>query len=110
MVNQRLSRDFPQTADSLTLVNPSLGSLLHADVRQASGNFQLKLGWIVALPPRLLAARAHEYNPAIKILLTSGYDAEVAAERDSTGSSFKVLRKPYRQADLARALCDTLEA
>ena len=46
----------------------------------------------------------------MKVLLTSGYDAERATGQDTTGSDLKVLRKPYRQADLARALRDVLEA
>ena len=57
-----------------------------------------------------LAARAREHDPSIKILLTSGYDAEVAAEQDSTGSDFRVLRKPYRQSELARTLREVLDA
>ena len=56
-----------------------------------------------------LAARAREHMPGIKVLLTSGYDAERAAEQDTTGSDFNVLRKPYRQADLARVLREVLE-
>ncbi len=57
-----------------------------------------------------LAARARERIPGMKVLLTSGYDAERAAEQDTTGSNVRVLRKPYRQTDLARALRDALEA
>ena len=56
-----------------------------------------------------LASRARTHKPAIKVLLTSGYDAELAAEQDTTGSDFRVLRKPYRQADLARVLREVLE-
>jgi hypothetical protein len=44
----------------------------------------------------------------VKVLLTSGYDAEVASAQDTTGSELKVLRKPYKQADLARALREVL--
>ena len=57
-----------------------------------------------------LAARAREQFPSIRILLTSGYDANLAAEQDTTGSNLKVLRKPYRQADLAHAVREALEA
>ena len=57
-----------------------------------------------------LAARARKHNPGIKVLLTSGYDAELAAKQNTTGSELQVLRKPYGQADLARALREVLEA
>jgi hypothetical protein len=43
-----------------------------------------------------------------KILLTSGYDAEMASAQDTTASDLKVLRNPYRQADLARVLGEIL--
>ena len=52
-----------------------------------------------------LAARARRHNPRIKVLLTSGYEAEPTAARE-----LQVLRKPYGQADLARALREVLEA
>ena len=56
-----------------------------------------------------LAARARKHNPGIKVLLTSGYDAELAAKQNTTGSELPVLRKPYAQADLARALREVLD-
>jgi PAS domain S-box-containing protein len=55
-----------------------------------------------------LAQRAKERHPSIKVLLTSGYDAEQAAAQASTRSELRVLRKPYKQADLANALCAVL--
>ena len=57
-----------------------------------------------------LAARVRDHFPSIKILLTSGYDAKLAAEQDTTGSDLKVLRKPYRQADLGHAVREALES
>jgi CheY-like chemotaxis protein len=57
-----------------------------------------------------LAALARERSPLIKILLTSGYDAELAAAQDTTASSLRVLHKPFRQADLARALREVLDS
>ena len=57
-----------------------------------------------------VATRARERIPGMKVLLTSGYDAEHAAEQDTTASNVRVLRKPYRQTDLARALREALEA
>jgi CheY-like chemotaxis protein len=55
-----------------------------------------------------LAQHARRRLPAVKVLLTSGYDAEVASAQDTTGNDLKVLRKPYKQADLARALREVL--
>jgi PAS domain S-box-containing protein len=57
-----------------------------------------------------LARQATQRNPAIKVLLTSGYDAEAASAQDTTDSQLRVLRKPYKQADLARALREVLAA
>ena len=62
------------------------------------------------LPGYELAARVRELFPSIRVLLTSGYDANLAAEQDTTGSNLKVLRKPYRQADLAHAVCEALDS
>jgi PAS domain S-box-containing protein len=56
-----------------------------------------------------LAQHARQRLPAVKVLLTSGYDAEVASAQDTTGSALRVLRKPYKQADLARALQEVLK-
>jgi PAS domain S-box-containing protein len=55
-----------------------------------------------------LADRARERFPSIKVLLTSGYDAESASAEESTASNLKVLRKPYKQVELARAIRETL--
>jgi PAS domain S-box-containing protein len=56
-----------------------------------------------------LARHAKQRLPAVKVLLTSGYDAEVASAQDTTGSDLRVLRKPYKQADLARAIREVLK-
>jgi CheY-like chemotaxis protein len=55
-----------------------------------------------------LAQHARQRLPSAKMLLTSGYDAEIASAQDTTGSGLRVLRKPYKQADLARALREVL--
>ena len=55
-----------------------------------------------------LALFARQHHPSVRILLTSGYDAEQQATSGSAVSDLKVLRKPYNQADLARALRDIL--
>ena len=56
-----------------------------------------------------LARSAKARFPSIKILLTSGYDAELASSRDAEGGDLKLLRKPYKQADLARAMREALD-
>jgi CheY-like chemotaxis protein len=57
-----------------------------------------------------LASHARKRIPSLKVLLTSGYDAGLASEQDTTGSDLRVLRKPYKQAELARALREVLGA
>jgi DNA-binding NarL/FixJ family response regulator len=56
-----------------------------------------------------LARLTKERYPEVRILLTSGYDAEPASAQDPARSELKVLRKPYKQGDLARALREVLE-
>lgn len=54
-----------------------------------------------------LAQRARELRPGLKVLLTSGYSAEALAPAgDRYGAP---LKKPYRKAELARRLRDTLD-
>lgn len=55
-----------------------------------------------------LGSRARITSPTTKILLTSGYDSEFASGLNSTESVFRLLRKPYKQAELAQALRDCL--
>jgi CheY-like chemotaxis protein len=55
-----------------------------------------------------LACQARERIPSLKVLLTSGYDAGLSLAQDTTGSDLRVLRKPYKQAELARALREVL--
>jgi PAS domain S-box-containing protein len=50
-----------------------------------------------------------EHRPGLKILLTSGFVAEIAKREDAAGDSPKVLRKPYNRAELAVALRDVLD-
>jgi PAS domain S-box-containing protein len=57
-----------------------------------------------------LARQVRRKFPQMKILLTSGYDAELAAAQDLDASDLRLLRKPYTQAELVRALQETLEA
>jgi PAS domain S-box-containing protein len=51
-----------------------------------------------------LAALAQEQQPALRVLLMSGFSAELLeADRDSP-PSWELLRKPYSRAELARAI------
>lgn len=49
-------------------------------------------------------------RPALKILLTSGFVAEIAKREDTSGMNIKVLRKPYNRSELADALHEVLDA
>jgi nitrogen-specific signal transduction histidine kinase/ActR/RegA family two-component response regulator len=57
---------------------------------------------------REVAARARQLSPDIKVLLTSGYAEEQVHGDDLKREKLKVLRKPYRQADLAAAIREVL--
>ena len=48
-----------------------------------------------------LAKTVHQKWPAIKILLTSGYAEDLLNNDVLSQSGFRLLRKPYRQADIA---------
>ena len=54
---------------------------------------------------RALAAAAREANPALKILLTTGYERDDTPEIDES----RLLRKPYTFARLARTVRETLD-
>jgi PAS domain S-box-containing protein len=70
-------------------------ALVFSDVVMAGGMSGYDLGrWV------------KEHKPEIKVLLTSGFAAEVA--QDGQEGEFQVLRKPFSRAELARALSDTL--
>jgi PAS domain S-box-containing protein len=60
------------------------------------------------LSGRDVALRAREIRPGIKVLLTSGYAEELVRGAELQRENLKVLRKPYRQADLVAALRDVL--
>jgi PAS domain S-box-containing protein len=55
-----------------------------------------------------LARWVREHQPGTRILLTSGF-ADVADDDAAAGLDIRLLRKPYKQADLARALREALE-
>lgn len=56
------------------------------------------------LSGREVASKAKKMRPGIKVLLTSGYAEELVQGEDLQREHLKVLRKPYRQADLVMAL------
>jgi PAS domain S-box-containing protein len=56
-----------------------------------------------------LASWVREHQPGLRVLLTSGF-ADVAENEAATRLDLKLLRKPYKQADLARAVREALEA
>ena len=57
-----------------------------------------------------LAAMAQKQQPALRVLLMSGFSAELLeADRDSP-PSWELLRKPYSRAELARAIASVINA
>jgi PAS domain S-box-containing protein len=56
-----------------------------------------------------LVRAARELLPALKVLYTSGYPLETLTNRGLLGGSERLLNKPYRVADLARRVRETLD-
>jgi len=57
-----------------------------------------------------LSERARRLQPALRVLLTSGYPLESLAAHGRNLSGMSILNKPYRKSDLARALREVLQA
>jgi signal transduction histidine kinase len=55
-----------------------------------------------------LARRAKDLKPNLKVLLTSGYSEDAFAHHGRPEEGTRLLRKPYRRQDLARALREVL--
>ena len=55
-----------------------------------------------------LAREAKRLNKGIKVLLTSGYAGDVL-ERHGGVDEFKVIRKPFRSAELAQSVRSLLQ-
>jgi CheY-like chemotaxis protein len=55
-----------------------------------------------------LAIEVRRLYPGVRLLLTSGYAEELANSDRMNAMRLKVLRKPYRQTELARAIDETL--
>lgn len=51
-----------------------------------------------------LAAKITSEFPHLKVLLTSGYASDVVTDAMARGQTYDILRKPYRQSDLAQRL------
>ena len=82
-------------------------------VLQSRGPFDLLLTDIAlgaGMRGTTLAALAQEQQPALRVLLMSGFSAELLeADRDSP-PSWELLRKPYSRAELARAIASVTNA
>ncbi len=67
----------------------------------------------VVMPGRLnghqLARQAVVLRPSLRVLLTSGYQANAMPDAEDLPSGFRLLSKPYRLADLAEAIRQLLE-
>ncbi|MEM8812149.1 MAG: PAS domain S-box protein [Pseudomonadota bacterium] len=51
-----------------------------------------------------LVDAARNVKPDLKVLLTSGYAADLVRSKSSTNTRVRLLRKPYRQAELSAAI------
>lgn len=87
-------------AEALDLVQQGLGfDLLFTDVVLGAG----KNG-------RQLADEVAELRPGMKVLYTSGYTENAIVHQGRLDAGIHLLTKPYRRADLARALREVLDA
>lgn len=55
------------------------------------------------------ATQARHFRPDLKVLFMSGYAPEVLMEESDLGQDAYLLSKPFRKAELARAVRDTLD-
>lgn len=56
-----------------------------------------------------LCLKVREQFPGVRTLLTSGYAEELVRSDELDAARLRVLRKPYRMADLAHAIAEALE-
>ena len=68
----------------------------------------------VVMPGKMSGAELAHWvrtnRPEMKVLLTSGYNAEVASRHDAMPAGVKLLPKPYTSAQLAQAVRDALKS
>jgi PAS domain S-box-containing protein len=86
-----IARDGPGALDVLRA--PERVDLLFSDVVMPRG-----------MNGAELARRARALHPGLPVLLTSGYTARALSEEHGVPDDFPLLPKPYRVAELARAL------
>jgi CheY-like chemotaxis protein len=87
-------------AEALDLVRQGLGfDLLFTDVVLGAG-----------MNGRQLADEVAELRPGMKVLYTSGYTENAIVHQGRLDAGIYLLTKPYRRADLARALREVLDA
>ena len=82
-------------------------------LQQADRPFDLLLTDIVmpgGIDGYQLAKLALERRPGIKVLLSSGYTGESLPTDKARDLGLKLLAKPYRQAELAKAVRTVLDA
>ena len=56
-----------------------------------------------------LAAKLREISPSLKVIISSGYSAEMVAGSNSTGINYVRLDKPYRLETLSKVVRDCLD-
>ena len=115
-----LVEDDPEVRDVMSTYLTMLGCTVHAAASAEAGLAALEAGTRVELlltdialgsgmRGTALAARVQERDPAMHILLMSGYSTElIEADRDSP-SSWELLPKPCTREELASAIARVLE-
>jgi PAS domain S-box-containing protein len=86
-------------AEALELLKSKAVDLLFTDVVMPGGMSGYEL-----------RQQVRALYPQMPVLLTSGYAEELAGNQVKPDADLKILRKPYRMADLAAAIDDALKA
>ena len=58
----------------------------------------------------VLATRARQLRPSLRILLTSGYTESMIVQQGGLDPELNLLNKPYRRSELAARIRATLDA
>ena len=104
---------FTLTGAGYQVVEAVDGNAALALLQQADRPFDLLLTDIVmpgGIDGYQLAKLALERRPGIKVLLSSGYTGESLPTDKARDLGLKLLAKPYRQAELAKAVRTVLDA